>query len=338
MFSVKNVNAALGTVLSSKELSFTDDAYPAALLADGLKDILERVVPAVVDNVYNVLLEQNVLPTQVQFLLKKGYRYVVDMDEDTRRGLEEGRLKLVTEHGKMTAQIREANGQYGPKLPIKKEYLSAELNPLQVVNILQINALQDKLQIITEQINMIDIGVQRILQGQQNDRIGLYYSGMNLYQESKYIADNELKNALTAQALRALSEAAYQLTLTMQSDIQYLVDKKYREARGNSAEVIKERMNGIKQSFAVIHQAFLLRAGIYCELNELAAMSMVLDGYAQFIENTIAKHADRLVQWDEDDDGTEKGFWRSRAKLRTTVSDLTRQLNATDKPIYLSIV
>ena len=97
-------------------------------------------------------------------------------------------------------------------------------------------------------------------------------------------------------------------------------------------------MNGIKQSFAVIHQAFLLRAGIYCELNELAAMSMVLDGYAQFIENTIAKHADRLVQWDEDDDGTEKGFWRSRAKLRTTVSDLTRQLNATDKPIYLSIV
>ena len=80
MFSVKNVNAALGTVLSSKELSFTDDAYPAALLADGLKDILERVVPAVVDDVYNVLLEQNVLPTQVQFLLKKGYRYVVDID------------------------------------------------------------------------------------------------------------------------------------------------------------------------------------------------------------------------------------------------------------------
>jgi len=53
---------------------------------------------------------------------EKGYRYVVDATESTLEAIDNGKIKLSTDKsGKMFAQIREANGQYGSKLPIKKE-------------------------------------------------------------------------------------------------------------------------------------------------------------------------------------------------------------------------
>lgn len=47
-------------------------------------------------------------------------------------------------------------------------------------------------------------------------------------------------------------------------------------------------MNCINQSFGFIHQATKLKAGAYCDIDELSAMSTVLEEYAYFIEGTIA--------------------------------------------------
>lgn len=321
-----------------EEISPYDEAYPIMLLSNSLKTRLAQAQTAA-EEVYKAVAKGTPLLVQVQQSLKKGSRLVVDATESTLEAIESGKIKLTTDKsGKMFAQIREANGRYGSKLSIKNEYFRKGIDPVQMANSLQMMALQEQIQAIADQINIIDHRVREVLQGQQNDRIGLYYSGMALYLESRNITDNEMKKALMAQSLRSLSEATFQLTLTMQSDIQFLVNKEYKSAKGKSVDLIDDHMHSVNQSFAYIHQATMLRAGIYCDQGELVAMSTVLDGYSHFIEDTVSKNAALLAQFDTTDNGTEEGVWKSRTRLKLNVSDFAKQLNMPDKTVYLGIL
>jgi hypothetical protein len=322
----------------SEELSPYDAAYPVRLLSNSLKLRLAQGQVAAKE-VYRAVAKEAPMLAQIQQSLKKGSRYVVDASENTLKALDNGEISFsIEKSGKMFAQIREANGQYGSKLPIKKELFRKGLDPIQMANSLQMMALQEQLQEIAEQLNIIDQRVRDVLQGQQNDRIGLYYSGLALYLESRGVTNNEINNALISQSLRSLSEATCQLTLTMQSDINYLKNEEYKSIKGKSVNFIDSHMSNINQSFVFIHQATMLRAGIYCELGELAAMSTVLQTYSNFIEDTVGNNASLLAQCDSNDDGTEEGIWKSRKKLKLEVSNFTKQLNMPDKTIYLGII
>jgi hypothetical protein len=229
------------------------------------------------------------------------------------------------------------NGKYGSKLPIKKEVFRKGIDPTQMANALQMQALQDQIQSVADQLILIDGSVREVLQGQQNDRIGLYYSGLSLFLESRSVSDAGLRNALQAQALRALAESTFQLKLTMQSDIRYIEQKEYDKAKGKRKELIMEHMNNINQSFAFIHQATMLRAGIYCDIGEHGSMARVLEEYSYFIDNDVAKNALLLSQYDMNDDGTVTGLWASRSQLKLDTAELSRALNNPQKTLYLGV-
>ena len=319
------------------EISPYSAEYSVELLSNGLKLKLAQA-GNIVENIYRAVEKASPMVAQVREATKKGYKYVVDATESTLEAIDSGKIKLTTENsGKMYAQIREANGHYGSKLPIKKEVFAKGIDPIQMANALQMKALQEQVQQIANQIAVIDHSVREVIQGQQNDRIGLYYSGLTLYLEARNVNDPEMKKALIAQSLRALSEARFQLGLAMQSDIKYLADGDFKIGKGKSVGLIDSRINSINQSFAFIHQATMLRAGIYCNESEYKAMSRVLNEYSNFIAITVAKNADLLAQCDYSDTGTEKGVWKSRAKLKLDVSEFIRQLNAPDKTIYIGI-
>jgi len=318
------------------EVSPYSPTYPIELLSNGLKLKLAQA-GIIAENVYRAVAKASPIAAQFHEATKKGYRYVVDATESTLNAIESGKIKLTTEHGNIYAQLRDSNGCYGDKLPIKKEVFKKGIDPIQMANALQMKALQDQVQQIADQIAVIDHSVREVIQGQQNDRIGLYYSGLTLYLEARNVYDPEMKKALIAQSLRALSEARFQLGLTMQSDIKYLADREYGIGRGKRVDLIDNRIDSINQSFAFIHQATMLRAGIYCSEGELSAMSTVFNEYSYFIEHTVSKNAGLLAQCDITDNGTEKGVWKSRATLKLDVSQFYRQLNAPDKTIYLGV-
>jgi uncharacterized protein Smg (DUF494 family) len=320
-----------------EEISPYDNAYPVKLLSNSLKSRFAKAQAASVD-IYKAVAKVSPIVAQAQQSLKKGYRFVLDTTENTLEAIDTGKIKLTTDKtGKMFAQIREANGQFGSKIPIKKEHFRKGFDPVQMANMLQMMALQEQIQEIADQINVISYSVREVLQGQQNDRIGLYYSGLSLFLESRTIADSELKKVLISQSLKALSEATYQLSLTMQSNIQYLANKEYESDKKNRRKLMDEHVRNVNQSFAFIHRSTMLRAGIYCEQGELVAMATVLDGYSRFIEESVANNANLLSQCDQSDDGTVRGVWKSRAKLTLDMSDFLSQINMPDKTIYMGI-
>jgi len=188
----------------SDELSPYSATYPVELLSNGLKLKLAQA-ENIAESVYRAVAKASPMVAQVREATKKGYKYVVDATESTLEAIESGKIKLTTENsGEMYAQIREANGHYGSKLPIKKEVFAKGIDPIQMANALQMKALQEQVQQIADQIAVIDHSVREVIQGQQNDRIGLYYSGLTLYLEARNVNDSELKKALIAQSLRAL--------------------------------------------------------------------------------------------------------------------------------------
>lgn len=317
------------------DVSPYDATYPLVLLSNAIKNKMVQAESIACD-IYKTIIKEAPTIIQAQQSTKKGVRYVVDMADTTLNAIESGKIKFTSEKGgKIFAQLRETNGQYGKKVPIKREAFRKGIDPVQMLNSLQLKALQEQMQSIAEQINLIDNSVKSVLQGQQNDRISAYYSGLALYLESTKIENRELKHALMAQALRALTDSTFQLTITMQSDIKYLTNKEYSTAKGKRVEIIDERMKSINQSFAFIHQATMLRAGIYCSGGEMSAMAAVLNEYSYFIENTVAKNANLLAQCDMTDSGTISGVWNSRAKLSLDVADFSHKLSSPDKTIYL---
>ena len=334
MDQAKENNLILADTIG-QELSPYDVSYPVVLLSNGIKRELAQA-QEVAQSIYRAVVKAMPTLTQVHQAMQKGCRYVVDTGESTLQAIESGALKLTQENGRTYAQLK-VNGKYGTKLPIKKEEFRKGIDPAQMANALRMQALQDQIQAITYQLAFIDGSVREVLQGQQDDRIGLYYSGLSLFLESRSVSDAGLRNALRAQALRSLTESTFQLKLTMESNIRYLEQKEYEKAKGKRKELILDHMNKINQSFAFIHQATMLRAGIYCDVGEHASMARVLEEYSYFIDTVVARNAGLLAQYDMHDDGTATGLWAGRSQLKLDAAELSKALSDPKKTLYLGI-
>ena len=318
---------------SIADISPYDEAFPVMLLSDAFNaqlDRAEKVAMHICDDVAKKSSEY----FNVGKLEEDKVRIVVDATDDTLKDIHEGRIKLVEENGKLFAQIRE-NGRYSSKLPVKEEVYNEGWDSGQIAIAMHLKAIQDSLITVSKQLKTIDERVREVINGQQNDRLGIYYSGVALYSESTCVSDLEMKKNLVAQSIRALTDTIFQMTLIMQSDIRYLKNKEYESEKKKRAELIKEKMNNITQCFSVVHQASILKAGIYCKQGEVLATSAVLEEYSRFINGTVSSNAALLAQCDIADTGTEHGIWKSRAKLEFDVSKFAKQLKSSEKAVYI---
>lgn len=295
------------------DISPYDEAFPISLLSEAFNFQLNKAEKAAV-TICNDILKQSPDYFDTGAFEEDKVRIVVDATDDTLMDIHEGRIKLVEENGKLFAQLRE-NGRYSSKLPVREELFNEGWDSYQVTIAMQLRAIQNSLITVSKQLKMIDERVREIVNGQQNDRLGIYYSGVALYIESMSVLDSEMKKNLISQSIKALTETIFKMTLIMQSEIRYLKNKEYDHQKKRRAELINEKMNNINQCFSIVHQASILKAGIYCKQGELVAASKVLDEYSRFISGTVSNNVSLLAECDVADTGTEYGIWKSRAKL-----------------------
>lgn len=319
---------------SGENLSPKSPYYAVHFFENCLREKLVQA-DSFVESVYRTITAEASTASQVVKAFEKGSRFVVDISDEMKDKIDKGQLKLVCENDRLRAQLLDENGRYGKKLDIKEEFFREGIDPVQMATALQLKAIQDQLQQITNQIIVINSSIIDILQGQQNDRIALFYSGLNLYLEAQSIKNPEMKSALMVQAIKALSDGTQQLVLTMESDVEFLKTRQYDKLRGKKTETVRNRMDSINKAFGFIHQATLVRAAIYCEQEEYLAMASVLDEYSRFIENTVVANANLLSQCEPNDDGTERGIWATRARLKLDVSDLKKCFCQQKKDYYI---
>lgn len=320
---------------SAEEMSPYSEDFPARLLMEAFdyqvqqsQEMTQRIVKDVVKKSGG----SPVIPNAGE----EKMRLVVDMSDDQLKDYQDGIIKLAIEKGKTVAQLKE-NGRYGSKLPVKEQKYQDGPDALSVQNAVQLQAIAEALTVISEQIRVIDEQVKETLTGQQNDRLALYYSGVSLYLEASQVQDEILRKQLLAQSIRALTDASYQLTLKLKSDIQYLANKKYLSDKKNQYNLLREKMQTIEQSFMAIHQATIMKAGIYCKQGEIKAFAGVLKEYEGFIKGTILTNAEMLSLCDSKDNGTLSGVWKKRANLQLDVADVVHRLTNPQQVVYISL-
>lgn len=320
---------------SQNALMIPDDLYEAI----GFREIFtqkQSQADMVLSKVADVV-NQAATGSTVKKGLSKEVQYVVDMSDELKHSIENGSVRLdYSKTGEIYAQLRDANNHFGEKLPIKKELVAAGIDPMAVSTALQMKAIEHKLDEMIDIIEDIGQDVAEVIQGQQNDRIGLYNSGLNLYLESRSIQDPQFKMLVASQALKSLSDGNEQIMQAMRVDMRYLLDGKYKQKKGKSTEEIEERMRNINKSFDIIHRSYLLRSAIYYERNEIPAMLSTMDEYGKFLRCDIIPNAPLLTEFDRSDVLLQDGKWERRALMFSEIGSIKKQLADTNV-YYLEI-
>lgn len=305
-------------------LSIYDDSFPMKLLETAFQNQIEES-----KKVTNRVIEETLRISSYSIddirQGKEKIRLVVDGSDEFLQDYQNGVIKLAKENGYLVAQIKE-NGKYGKKLAIKEEIYSDGPNSIEIMNAYQLQGIADSLKELYEQIEAIDENIKEVLRGQQNDRLGLYYSGLALFIESEHLSNDALRSQMISQSLKTLTDAKYQLILNMQSDINYLQRREYESNKRKKFNLLNEKINNINKSFSAIHQSMLVKAGIYCTLGEIKSMKSVFTEYALFIKNTIEPNYKLLSQCDIRDTGKKDGTWSRRAQLLGSVINIIEQL------------
>ena len=241
-------------------------------------------------------------------------KYVIDMDSDILDSIENGDLKLVTsKDGNIYAQLRNSNGKFGERLPIKKELEESGVTVDELQMALQVKAIEEQLHKIVDVLENIDKKVKNVLQGQHNDRKGLFYSGLSLFIESKQIQDVKLKKEMIAQALKSLNDAKFQMIQEIRSEIEYLVTEQYKKSK-RSTVTIDEKISDIYKCYEVVYRASFVKAAIYQDCGEISAMLTAIDEYGRFIQRLVVPFAGRLSELDRNNRLIESGTWGIMAK------------------------
>ena len=307
-------------LFDSLAVSPYDESLPARLLQEAFDFRIEEA-RLTTERIYRDVVKHSGTSFSIPEAGEEKLRLAVDTSDEMIQQYQDGAIKLAQEKGHMVAQLKE-NGRYGSKLAIKEETYLDGPNSLEVQNALQLKAIQQSLETISEQIQAIDVNVKEVLTGQQNDRLGLYYSGVALFIEAHNITDEAFRKQLMAQSLKALSDAVFQLTLTLQTDILYLARREYDH-------------NSINRAFMAIHQATVMKSAIYCLQGEIKAMASVLQEYERFIEGTIVSNAEMLSLCDASEERKLAGTWKKRAELRLEVSKVVKQLHDPAPVLYI---
>ncbi len=259
---------------------------------------------------------------------QEGMRYVVDITPEIQEQIDKGLMRLdYGKDGQIYAQLRDANNHFGKKIPIKEELIERNVDPQELKVAMQMAAIQQQLDKIADTLDEISIGVADVIKGQQNDRLGLYYSGVNLLLEAREIQDEAMRKLVFAQALKSLSDATGQLTQAIQEDIRYLVDGQYSKKKGRRDE-IDRRIASIDKCFDAIHRAAVLKAAVYYDIGETSALLLAVEEYARFINRAIAPHSRKLAEFDVSDKLLIGGKWESRVKALGGTAELRHMLNA----------
>ena len=285
--------------------------------------------------------ESNTVLSSVRRAVKKAAKnvpdedkaiYVVDMNEGIRAAIDSGDIKLDTNAaGEIFAQLRDEKGRYGEKLPIKEELIEQGVSVEAVELALQMDVIRDQLKEIITALSSIEGRVTAVIQGQHNDRLGLFYSGLSLYLEARSLRDESLKKQIIAQSLRSLSDANAQMIQELRTSVEYLVTEQYRRAKKMTGK-IDEQLSTIHQCYDIVYRAAFLKAMIYHENGEIAAMLTAIDEYGRFVEKMIVPYAGKLSELDRHNRLIEKGTWGTICHTLVSCRNLKEQIS--QKHIY----
>lgn len=173
-------------------------------------------------------------------------------------------------------------------------------------------ATQMQMAQIAEQIQLIQVAVEEVRQGQEYDRLATAYSCQQKLLQAMSIKNKDLKSMAL---LQIAFDAEYSRNLLMQSQkVNITFIKNHPESfwgkliSKDNQEKIDSRMNEIRESLCAVNMVSLSQAIAYQEMGEIEAAKLSLNYYADYIEKTYLQNKGLVERLDLIDPSPEN-YW-----------------------------
>jgi len=186
-------------------------------------------------------------------------------------------------------------------------------------------ATQMQMAQIAEQIQLIQVAVEEVRQGQEYDRLATAYSYQQKLLQAMTIRNPEIK---AMALLRIANDAEDSRNLLMQSQKANLTFIKNQPESfwgklisGAAPEKVNSRMNEIRESLCAVNMVSLTEAIAYQEMGETEAAQQSLQYYAEYLQKTYLETEGLIERLDLIDPSPEN-YWSK------TLPDIKKKIQA----------
>lgn len=292
---------------------FSDMPEVARPLLKGAKEAFSKIEQMLYSSPAFINLVKASVPAQT---------FQAILTDDQKAKIANGALRLMTKKdGSLMANL--VNPETN-KIVSTISLQSVNLSPA-ISQAMTSYASQMQMAQIAEQIQVVQLAIEEVRQGQEYDRLAMAYSCQQKILQAMEIRNPKLK---TMALLQIASDAEDSRNLLMQSqnaNLEFIKDQPEtffgKLLSGATPEKINQRMNEIRESLSAVNMVSLTEAMAYQEMGENAAARQSLQYYADYIEKSYLSTKGLVERLDLIDPAPEN-YWTK------TLPDIKKKIQA----------
>ena len=244
------------------------------------------------------------------------------LTDDQKTKLASGALKLMTKKdGSLMANL--VNPETN-KIVSTRSLQSVNISPA-LSQAMTSYASQMQMAQIAEQIQVVQLAIEEVRQGQEYDRLAVAYSCQQKLLQAMEIRNPELKAMALLQIASDAEDSRNLLMKSQNANLAFIKDQPEsflgKLLSGATPEKINQRMDEIRESLSAVNMVSLAEAMAYQEMGENAAAKQSLQYYAQYIEKSYLSTKGLVERLDLIDPAPEN-YWTK------TLPDIKKKIQA----------
>lgn len=293
---------------------FNDMPEVARPLLKGAKEVFSKIEQMLYSAPAFINLVKASIPEQT---------FQAILTDDQKAKIASGALRLMTKKdGSLMANL--VNPETN-KIVSTISLQSVNLSPA-ISQAMTSYASQMQMAQIAEQIQVVQLAIEEVRQGQEYDRLAMAYSCQQKLLQAMEIKNPELK---AMALLQIASDAEDSRNLLMQSqNVNLVFIKEQPESffgkllSGATPDKISQRMNEIRESLSAVNMVSLAEAMAYQEMGENAAARQSLQYYASYIEKAYLSTKGLVERLDLIDPAPENYWTKALPDIRKKIQTL----------------
>lgn len=244
------------------------------------------------------------------------------LTDDQKDKLASGALKLMTKKdGSLMANlVNPETNKIVSTISLQNVNLSPALSQAMISYASQMQMAQ-----IAEQIQVVQLAIEEVRQGQEYDRLAMAYSCQQKLLQAMEIRNPELKAMALLHIASDAEDSRNKLMQSQNANLAFIKGQPEsfvgKLLSGATNEKIDQRMNEIRESLSTVNMVSLAEAMAYQEMGENAAARQSLQYYAEYIEKSYLSTKGLVERLDSIDPSSEN-YWTK------TLPDIKRKIQA----------
>lgn len=209
------------------------------------------------------------------------------LTDEQKQQIAQGALKLMTKKdGSLMANlVNPETKKIVATIPLKNVKMAPEITQAMTNYAIQMQMAQ-----IAEQIQIVQLAVEEVRQGQEYDRLATAYSCQQKLIQTMKIKNPELRAMALMQIASDAEDSRNLLMLSQKTNVGFITEQPEsffgKIIGGATPEKINYRMNEIRESLCAVNMVSLAEAIAYQELGEDSAARKSLAYYGEFVKKT----------------------------------------------------